>query len=374
MSQIEYRLYFNNTPATREQLDLVEEIVVEQSVDMAWEARLQVPVGTDAQGNWTGEAEEIFAEFTPVRIELKVGDSGFVPLIDGPIVELDDSVTTEPGQSMMTVVVQDDSVFLNREDRMLRFDGRLDHEVAQELFEEASQISRTDIETTPAPTSSGTPTIASRGTPMQLLRSLARRQGKHAYVLPGDSPGESVGCFKTFTTEPSDLPPLRLTGPERNLQTFSPREDAQRAARVTTYAVSLFDKTVTQRTSSLTDIDRQGPEATFDDEGSTAVQLLSPRYGDSVDLDQLAIAEAERASYAAQATGSVLGSYYQGILLPYRVISVQGVNARRSGNYLIAKVTHRLTRFEYSQDFSLMRNARSAGAGGGLTDLIGGIF
>ena len=222
MSHIEYRLYFNNTPATREQLDRVEEIVVEQAVDMAWEARLKVPIGTDAQGEWTGEADSIFADFTPVRVELKVGDSGFVPLIDGPVVGRDDQTNTEPGQGMMTVVVQDDSVFLNREERLFRFDDQLDHEIAAALFEEIAQITETEIETTPAPTSQLTPAVAERGTAMTLLRSLARRQGLHAYVLPGTAPGESIGCFKAFTTEPSSLPPLRLTGPERNLAMFSP--------------------------------------------------------------------------------------------------------------------------------------------------------
>ena len=374
MSHIEYRLYFNNTPATREQLDRVEEIVVEQAVDMAWEARLKVPIGTDAQGEWTGEADSIFADFTPVRVELKVGDSGFVPLIDGPVVGRDDQTNTEPGQGMMTVVVQDDSVFLNREERLFRFDDQLDHEIAAALFEEIAQITETEIETTPAPTSQLTPAVAERGTAMTLLRSLARRQGLHAYVLPGTAPGESIGCFKAFTTEPSSLPPLRLTGPERNLAMFSPNEDAQRPASGTTYSLSLFSKNVTQRTSSFSDLNQQGPETSFTDEANTATQILSPRYGDSVDLDRLVAGEAERMSYDAQVRGSVLGSYYQGILRPYLVVSVQGVNARRSGNYLIASVTHTLSRFDYTQDFSLMRNARSSGASGGLTDLLGGIF
>lgn len=377
MPHTEYRLYFNNLPATREQLDRVEEIVVEQAVDMVWEARLQVPIGTDERGNWSGEADEIFAEFTPVRIELRVGNSGFVPLIDGPVVGRDDSMMTEPGQSMMTVVVQDDSVFLNREERVHRFDDRLDHEVAQTLFEEIARIHRTEIETTPAP-SSETLAIAARGTSMQLLRSLARRQGKHAYVLPGDAPGESIGCFKAFTTDPSELPPLRLTGPARNLRTFAPEEDAQRPASVTVYAASLLDERVTESAASSAEIDRHGPEAAIADAGNVATLLLPPRYGDSVDLDQQAIAVAERASYATQVTGSVMSSYYPGILQPYQTVSVEGVNAQRSGQYLIAQVTHRLSRFDYTQAFTLMRNARSGGASTGAsaiaTDLIGGIF
>ncbi len=368
----EYRLYLNNTPASREQLDLVEEITVEQTVDMAWEARLQIPIGTDDQGQWTVGAQDIFAVFTPVRIELRVGDSGFVPLIDGPIVDFEDDQHTEPGQSMRTVVVQDDSVFLNREDRIFRFDELLDHEIAGELFD-IPQIASTEIEPTPAPTRSGEIQVMQRGTAMQLLRSLARRQGMHAYVLPGESPGESIGCFKPFSTEPGDLPVLTLMGRDRNLASFSPRDDAQRPARVTTYALSLFDKTITQRTADPADLDRLGPEAPLSDQTSPAAQILLPRFGDAVDLDQAVAAAAERASYASEVTGTVLGHYYRDVLAPYQVVTVEGVDAERSGNYLITQVTHSLSRTEYSQTFTLRRNARSVGAGGSFTDPVGAI-
>lgn len=375
MPTIEYRLYFNHEPATREQLDRVEEIVVEQAVDMAWEARLKIPVGTDDQGEWAGEDEAFLAEFTPVRIEIRFGEGAFVPLIDGPIVDLEYQMQSEPGQSELTVVVQDDSVYLNREEQILRFDDRLDHEIAEQLLGDVDQIASTDIETTPAPTSSTTPAVVQRGTAMQLLRSLARRQGMHAYVLPGEAPGESIGCFKAFSTEPDeDLPLLTLTGPERNLANFSPREDAQRPARVTAYSLSLLDKTVTQRTSDFADLDRLGSEDAFAEEAETAAQILPPRHGDGVDLDQAVAAEAERASYASQVSGTVMGNCYGGVLLPYRVVQVQGVSRRRSGSYLIAQVTHTLNRTDYSQAFTLRRNARSEGAGSSATDLVGAIF
>ncbi|ASC73026.1 hypothetical protein XM38_039880 [Halomicronema hongdechloris C2206] len=323
---IEYRLYIDNTPASREQLDLVEDITVEQAVDMAWEARLQIPIGTDEQGQWNREAEELFAEFTPVRIELRVGDGAFSPLIDGPVVDIETQMQTEPRQSMVTIVVQDDSVFLNREDRIFRFDQLLDHQIAEELFGEVPQITTTDIATTPAPSSNSDISVVQRGTAMQLLRSLAQRQGMHAYVLPGETPGQSIGCFQPFSTEPGDLPPLTLMGPERNLDTFSPHDDLQRPARVTTYALSLLDKTVTQRTTDPGDLDRLGPNPALDEDTRPAAQILPPHYGDAVDLDQMAAAAAERASYASEVSGTVLGHYYRGILLPYQVVTVRGVD------------------------------------------------
>ncbi|HEX9898503.1 MAG TPA: hypothetical protein VGC81_04725, partial [Candidatus Methylomirabilis sp.] len=91
-----------------------------------------------------------------------------------------------------------------------------------------------------------------------------------------------------------------------------------------------------------------------------------------VDVHRAVAAEMEQAAYSFEASGSVQGDCYTGVLAPYRVVTVKGVNERLSGNYVLKQVTHTLTRSRYSQAFSLLRNARSAG--GGLEDLAGTIF
>ena len=92
MPSVKYRLYFNREPATIEQLDRFEDITVSQAIGMAWSAELQLLVVTDEQGKWSQEKYPFIAEFKPLRIEIKVGDGGFVPLIDGPIVEVQKTV------------------------------------------------------------------------------------------------------------------------------------------------------------------------------------------------------------------------------------------------------------------------------------------
>jgi hypothetical protein len=374
MPAIAYRIFVDNKPATREQLDLVEEITVEQEVDMAWAAHLQIPITTDEKGRWTGVDEPFIDDFNRVRIEIKVGDKDFVPLIDGPVVGDERQMYAEPGQSLLKVHVQDDSVYLNREDVLFSFENRLDHEIAKQIFNEFEQIAKTEIEKTPSPTSELTPTVMQRGTAIQILRLLARRQGMHAYVLPGVEPGQSMGCFKPFPTQTDGLPPLILLGSDRNLEMFTPGNDAQRPARVRAYAVSITDKTITERTSKFNNLDLLGQEQAFQQPSNTATQILCPQYGDAVDLDQVVAAEALHSSYAFEATGSVLGDIYPGVLAPYRVITVSGVNLHLSGDYLISHVTHLLTRSYYAQSFTLRRNARSQGTDNSLANLMRSIF
>ncbi|MCP4403245.1 MAG: hypothetical protein GY801_38795 [bacterium] len=374
MPGIEYRMFFNNSPATREQLDRVEEITVEQEVDMVWEARIKIPIRVDDKGNWTGGDEDFMASFSRVRVEIKIGGESFTPLIDGPIARIDSPMNSEPGQSSITLNVQDDSMYLNREERVSRFENLLDHEIARQIFEEFEQIASTDIENTPATGSSLPPVIVQRGTAMHILRSLARRQGKHAYVLPGDRSGQSIGFFKSFPVNTDGLPPLILLGADRNIETFNARNDAQRPSTVRASTLSIMDKSITTGTSHFGDLELLGEEAGFENESDTAIHILPPYQGESIDINQAVAAEAARSSYAFEATGSVVGHCYQGVLCPYRVVCVRGADRESSGNHLIGKVTHTLTPSTYSQSFTLRRNARSAGSGSSLSDLAGSIF
>ena len=372
MPQSLYRIYINNKPASREQLDQVEEITVEQAVDMAWEARLQVPICTDANGKWVGAETSFLVSFTRLRIEIKVGDAAFVPLIDGPIVSSESQMSSEPGQSVLSVMVQDDSVYLHRQDKINPYENKLDHEIAAELFRSIEQVTEQDIETTSPPSDGLPPFVMQRGTQMDLLRRLAQRQGMHAYVLPGAEPGQSIGAFKKFPTRSDGLPPLILLGPERNVATFTVTNDAQSPAAFEAYTLNITDKVVTKATSKFRDLELLGEAAGFDKEADTARRLLPFCGKEVVEANQAVAAAMEKAAFSFAASGSVVGDCYTGVLAPYCVVTVKGVNERLSGDYVIKQVTHTLTRSHYAQAFSLLRNARSTG--GGLENLAGTIF
>lgn len=362
MADIQYRMFFDNNPATRDQLDRVEDITVEQEVDMAWEARIDIPICVNENGKWAGEDEDFMKSFTRIRIEIKVGETRFVPLIDGPVVGFDSEMSFEPGQSSIKLIVQDDSVFLNREETISRFENQLDHEIASQLFEDPEQIVSTDIEETPAPGSSLSPVAVQRGTAMQILRSLAKRQGMHAYVLPGDSPGQTIGNFKSFPKQTDGLPTLILLGSERSIKTFDVNKNAQSPAAVMASTLRITDKGIISSTASFRDRELLGEEAALEEDQDPAVRILPPLHGESVDLDQAVSAEVENSSYAFEATGSILEGCYQGVLQPYRLVTVKAGDTPLSGDYLITKVNHTLTRSNYSQSFVMKRNARSTGA------------
>ena len=334
---------------------------------MAWEARIHMPLHVDEQGNWQDDQEAFMQPYARVRVELRVGDQSFVPLIDGPIVGFDSNLSSEPGKSAITLNVHDDSVFLNQADRVTHFEDQTDHEVASEIFGEFSdRISSTDVESTPASGSALTADITQRGTAMQLLHSLARRQGMHAYVLPGDNPGESIGVFRPLPTEPDGVPPLVLLGSERNIEEFMLRFNAQRPAQVSASTLRITDREVVTSSSSYDDLDLLGDSSLLQSSSDLSNVILPPRQGESVDLDQATQARVVSSSFGLAASGRTREDHYSHVLSPYRIVTLQGGNSPVSGNYLITRVTHTITRSIYIQAFKLTRNAMTSAGGGSM--------
>ena len=374
MADIVFKVFFGDKAATRDQLDRLEDITVEQEQDVAWGASVKIPICTDEKDNWADADEKFFASFSRVRVEIKVGDGPFTPLIDGPIVGADHTLSGEPGKSFITLRVQDDSAYLNRKDDIQQFTGMLDHEIADQLFDKVPQIANKQIDSTPAPPNNA-PVVTQRGTEMQVLRSLAERQGMHAYVLPGPSPGESIGCFKALPETVSSLPHLVLLGPDRNVEKFDAQVDAQSPAKVSATTIDAKNISISQQTAAPADLDPVGkqPEVGLVKEDDVAVHIAPPKHGDTVDLAQYVRSLVEKHAFGLTLSGKLLGECYPGVLTPYQYVTVRGVNSKLSGYYLITKVTHTLSRAAYDQSFTMRRKAFSRPSAG-LLGALASIF
>jgi len=368
-----FRLTLDDAAASREQLDSVEDITVELEMDMAAEARLMIPICTSDKGAWTSESAPLILRARRVRVEIKVGSGSWTPLIDGPVVRLETSMSPDPGQSSTTMVVSDDSFWLSRDDAQERFDNLADHEVARKLFQGATQITSTDIEQTPAAGGGGTRVVVQRGTAMATLGFLARRNGMHAYVRAGTTSGASVGVFRSLPIRGDGIPDLVLLGPDRNLTRWDGADDNERPATVVVHSVDLFSKDTSSATAGLDDLQLLGSDKTLVNGAQAGTRLLPPCQV-TVDPKQRATAAALDASFAVEASGEVMNDCYSGVLMPYRVVTVRGVDGRQSGTYNVKQVTHSLGRSLYTQRFKLIRNARSAGANASATAVPAGVY
>ncbi len=374
MIDYEYRLYFDNNPAKQEQINLIEEIIVDQEMDIAWEAVLRIPFHVDDTGNWVEEKGKFVKSFSRVRVEIKTGDNTFTPLIDGPVVSIENNMYSDPGRSYLSVIVHDDSVFLNRKEEVDLFENMTDSEIAEQIFNSSGQIFSVDIDSTPMTSSSLSPVVVQRETAMHLLRFLAKQNGFKVYVLPGNNPGQSIGVFKPLPSVQGNLPVLTLLGTDRNIKKFSINDDAQKPSLFTASSLSVKDKTTISTQSNFYDINLLGDASSAGAEVNSSNIFALPNTGESVSPDISVEANAERASYSITATGEILEGIYTAVLHPYTIIPVLLGSSKYSGNYLIEKVTHTLNRSNYLQSFTLLRNAVSSNSGSGINNLIGSIF
>jgi len=358
----EYRVYYNGMPATKEQLDEIEEIVVEQEVGRVWEGRIKIPVCITEDGKWHGEDDSARREFSRVRVEARIDEGDWVPLIDGRIVGKDDIRSPVPGQSSVTLVVHDDSALLHREAEVEPFAGRTDSEIAQSIFESAALGGEPDIDETPSHPDTNA-VINQHGTKMQILRSIASRYGNYfAYVLPGEAAGASIGCFKKLPVEPDPtLPELTLLGDCRNLAEYNVRENANNASTIEGATLSFSDKSVATGSSSYRDATLLEAESATDaPETETRKRRLPPGHNGLTDPQTAAEGAAAMSGFTLTADGSVLPLRYTGILRPYLMVPVRLSDTRYSANYVIFKVVHTLGLSEYTQSFTMRGNAVSA--------------
>jgi hypothetical protein len=361
MAKAEFRVYFNNAPASAEQLAMFTEIRVDQGIGVATEAELDLPVGTDVAGLWSGIEEDFAQPFARVRIEVKVATADFMPLIDGPVVGNRYEMHSASNQSTMTLVVQDDSVLLSRDEKVVLFEDMAPSDIVSSLFTDAGLTA--EVDAAPDAGAALQRVTVQRGTSMQLLRDLAKRHGMFTYVKPGEAPGVSVGMFKKPQFDATELPEIILIGDKCNVASFSAQFDALRPIKAKAGSIALADRSVLTANTEVADNAPLG-DSPAHDFTQPAVVLLTGTREEQTDMDAATSATVDLSSWAYAANGEIDADRYEGVMQPHHLVRVRGIGGYLSGDYLIGHVTHVLSDHGYKQRFSLHRNARSSGSAG----------
>jgi hypothetical protein len=361
-----FRVFIDNQPASQEQLDTFGGIRVEQAIGMAAAGEFEVPLATGDDGSWSGFDDPFMKPFARLRVEIRLGDDGaFVPLIDGPVVGQRYELRAGPDTSRVVLVVHDDSVLLDREEKVAVFKNKPLAQLVKGLIGDAGLTPRVPPQLPDAGAALDR-WVVQRGTAMQLLRTLARGLGMFAWVEPGDAPGASVGVFGPPQAIDEGLPELLLLGDDRNLARFDVEFDGLRPQSPHAAAVQAIDKKALQAQAKQADDTAMGDEPAH---GllTPAATFLAHTREEGADLDAATRGIANLSAWAWNAHGEVDNDLYGGVLRPHRKVSVAGAGPQLSGEWMVSRVMHRIGDAAYRQSFSLVRNARSAGGGGGLS-------
>lgn len=382
MSGVEYKIWLDGKSVDAQFYSIVDTVTVDQAIDLATEARVDLQIWMDDQGRWTGPGAPYAKTWQRMRIEVRNINSKWVPLIDGPVVAWDSGASGEPGQSTMTLVAHDDTALLNRVAKYDTFEDKTDEDVIRALFKAAGEaIERVDIDKLPALPDDRPPKHIKRGTEIDMLRSIAEPYDLHVYVVPGKL-NKSIGCVKRLSTKTSDLPALMLVGPDRNVETFQARNDVARATRYQGLQLNTDDVNFGSVLSSRWTLDDTtnapgaparvgdpvallGKLTAIDSLEKLGTELLPPDVSAFRDVKELVSRWQQRSSYTITANGSIRAGCYDGVLRAYDVVGVSGVPERMCTNFIVREVTHTLSRSEFRQDFMLMTNATAKVKKGG---------
>lgn len=368
MGDTRFRVWFGERAAREEELARFEQIEVTQEMDATWQAELRLGMCLDENGAWLHWPGDSAAPFSRVRVEIDIGNGRFAPLIDGPLVGIDASLDALPGRSTASMVVRDDSAYLNRdEDSEPPFENRTDSAIAEELFGRFAQIDSTRIDATDLTHES----VTRRVSVLQFLRARAAQADRHACVLPGDRPGKSIGCFIAEPEGPAGLPPLVMIGAARNLANARIEEDPDGAEITVVHSLRVSDQGVTTFETGAADLGlmRDLPAVPAD---LTPRRALDPADNLLDSPEAVAQARARRQGYVYLLSGHVLAGCYGAVLAPYLKVRVDAGRTPYSGDYLITKVVHRITPSVYTQQIEAKTNSVTAVDAAAVAEALGG--
>jgi hypothetical protein len=370
MSDMRFRIWFGDRAAGEDELARVEQIEVTQEMDAFWEARIRMALCLDATGTWLHWPGDVAKPFSRVRIEIDLGSGRFVPLIDGPLAGVDAALDSQPGRSTASMVVRDDSAFLDRDEEVEKpFEKQTDSEVAKTVFGRFKEvIGPTRI----LPTEGEHAATTRRGTALTFLRKLARLNDRHAYVLPAEEQGgKSIGCFLPDPTDAAELPKLVMIGAERNLAGAEITEDPRGPERTRARVLRVNDQGVTTFETGAQDLGlmRALPALPAD---LTPRRLLHPADNHREDPKAAVSGQARRRGYVYHVQGRVVPGCYGAVLTPYQKVRVDAGATPYSGDYLITKVVHRITPSLYTQELEAKTDSVSEVSGAAVAEALGG--
>ena len=359
MPAVTYTLMIDDLPASEDLLQAIQQIEVEDHADMADMVRMQVVIGVkDGCAGWSFIDDDVFGCLSKIRIAVAVGSGRAETLINARVIETNANFANQPGTSVLNVVAMDPTVLMNLEQVVKPWPNRSDSDVAREIFSYPDYGFVPVIDETSWRRQENDQTMIQRGTDIQFLQELAKRNGFEIYVETNGLTGVVEGHFHAPRLNLPSQGVLSVNMRDAtNVNSFNARFDMLRPTTVQSAnldAESGEDQETEVNSAKSTSL---GQQPTLDCQKQRRV--LTSRTGLVRTGEQQANAQAlaDESAMAITADGELNTVAYGGLLRAKRPILVRGAGDQFSGTYYVERVTHVLTPESYRQTFSLRRNA-----------------
>jgi hypothetical protein len=288
-------------------------------------------------------------------------------LMDGIITHQQLSPQNEAGASTLTITGEDVSVMMDLEEKTVEHPAQDETIIALKLIGSYAQYGLIPMVLPPMVIDPPIPTEripVQRSTDLQYLQALAERHGYVFYVMPGPAP---------FTNTAYWGPPNRLgvpqsaltmnMGADTNVESVNFQYNALAPSMVSGQVQDrLTNQSMPVQTFASTRVPLVSQPAWVVNQPNVRTQL--PRNISGLNAMQ-AMARAQGQTDSSMdnvltATGELDATRYGDILKPRGLVGLRGAGYNYDGTYYVKRVTHKISRGEYRQSFTLTREGTGA--------------
>jgi phage protein D len=398
-----YTLLLNGQAADADLYAAVSSLEVEESLDMPGAVQLTVPITTSLSGDLTYVSDSRFQPLANLAVvvtpasgssagspaaalgaaasALGGGGSGAPAaqcIFDGYVLAHKIHLETGTTNSTLTVWGQDASWLMNLTENVKEWVDVTDADVANSIFGTYGITPSGDnlADDSPSHTESEH-SLMQRGSDIQFLRTLARRNGKFCRVACADQPGQRTGYFAKPNLDGAPAAVLSLN----DLQSWTVNQlDLNWDATLPTSVIA--------RQALFTDSDENGVSADTSDSGLESLGsrnlaaftgkpmtvLVSAPVDSGGELALRAASLLRESGWFVRCEGEADVARLGVVLRAGAIVSVVGIGTLHSGTYLVWSVQHSISADAHKMRFVLVRNAvgpAPSGGSGGLAGLVG---
>jgi phage protein D len=398
-----YQIMIGGQPADADLYTALTSLEVEENMDLPGAVQLNIPVNRSPSGDLTYVNDPRFEPLTNLAVVVTPasGTSGGLAgaassalgsliggggasaaqcIFDGYI--LSQKLHLEKGVTNSTLAIwgQDASWLMNLEEKVKEWVDVTDADVANAIFGDYG-ITPADDNTdddSPSHTEDGH-SLMQRGSDIQFLRTLARRNGKICRVACADQPGKRTGYFATPSLEGDPALTLSLADPVSwPIDALNLDWDVTRPTSVIARQALFTDNDEDGVSADTSDsgLTSLGDRALADFAGQPMTVMLAAPVDDGGELTLRAQALLREADWFVRCEGEADAARLNAILRAGTVVEIDGIGALHSGKYYVWSVRHTITANSHKMKFVLLRNAvgpAPSGGAGGLSALIGAL-
>lgn len=391
-----YQLLLNGQAADPVLYTAISSLEVEESLDMPGAVQLSLPVSVTDAGDYAYISDARFQPLSNLAVVASPGndssssgltgllgsagnsDSGPQCIFDGYILSHKLHLDRGTTNSNLTIWGQDASWLMNLEEKTREWVDVTDADVANSIFNDYG-ITPADENTqddSPSHTEAGH-SLMQRGSDIQFLRMLARRNGKVCRVTCADQPGQRTGYFAKPNLSASQVAILSLNDPlQWTINALDLDWDATRPTSVTARQALFTDDDPDGVSGDTSDsgLALLGDRGLADFTGESMSVLLAAPVDDAGELSLRAQALLRESLWFVKCQCETDVARLGVVLRAGSLVQLNGAGTLHSGQYLVWSVRHTITPTSYKMTITLARDAvgpvSQAGAGG-LTGMLG---